>query len=213
MDTGLPTVYAWNQIDPEFEAALVNNHGDFLKFLTRRLRSADEAEEVLQQFYLRAIRNASKVRNSERVVAWLYRVLRSTLVDHYRREAARRSNVSAFAQIQLLQESAHESSGEGQVCLCLYKVLPTLKPEYCDVLRRVDLAGECRSRVAEMNGLTLNNLTVRLHRARQALKRALLSRCETCTDVGFMDCECDIPRFAGQAEPERTTHSSSAHVS
>ena len=213
MDTGLSTVHAWDQIDPEFEAALVNNQGDFLKFLTRRLRSADDAEEVLQQFYLRAIRNASKVRNSERVVAWLYRVLRSTLVDHYRREAARRSNVSAFAQVQLIHEGADESGGKGQVCPCLHKVLPTLKPEYCDVLWRVDLAGESRSRVAETKGLTLNNLNVRLHRARQALKRALLSRCETCTDVGFMDCECDVPRFAGQVDPERTPHSSSAQLS
>ena len=212
MDGRAYPVDDWNQINPEFEAALVNNHGDFLRFLTRRLRSADDAEEVLQQFYLRAIRNASSVRNGERVVAWLYRVLRSTLVDHYRREAARRSNVTAFAQFQSLRDDATEPDREGEICPCLYEVLPTLKPEYYDVLRRIDLAGESRSKVAETSGLTLNNLTVRLHRARQALKRALLSRCGTCTDVGFMDCECELPRSATRVNAHPTTEAPTAHA-
>jgi RNA polymerase sigma-70 factor (ECF subfamily) len=58
-------------------------------------------------------------------------------------------------------------------------------------LRRIDLHGESHTKVANDLGISINLLRVRLHRARQALKQALLrSCCKTCHDHGFMNCEC-----------------------
>jgi RNA polymerase sigma-70 factor (ECF subfamily) len=77
------------------------------------------------------------------------------------------------------------------VCNCLYKLLPTLKPEYAEVIWRVDLLGEPRERVAASLEITLNNVTVRLHRGRQALKKRLEEMCLTCPVHGFLDCRCE----------------------
>ena len=82
---------------------------------------------------------------------------------------------------------------ESTICTCLYALLPTLKPEYAEILRRVDLLGEPRQQVAAALGVTVNNVTVRLHRARQAIKRALLEWCTTCPEHGFLRCACDHP--------------------
>jgi RNA polymerase sigma-70 factor (ECF subfamily) len=78
-------------IEPGVEAALTENRHDFLRFLTRRLGSANAAEEVLQQFYLRAVSKASHLRKRESIHAWLYRLLTTVMADYARREAARRS--------------------------------------------------------------------------------------------------------------------------
>ena len=80
---------------------------------------------------------------------------------------------------------------DGAVCNCLYKLLPTLKPDYAEVIWRADILGEPRDRIAASLGTTLNNVTVRIHRGRQALKKRLEEMCLTCPVHGFLDCRCD----------------------
>jgi RNA polymerase sigma factor (sigma-70 family) len=181
---------ARRRIDPAVETALTENRRDFLCFLTRRLGTADLAEEVLQQFYLRAISKAFHLQKRESILAWLYRLLSTVLADFARREAARRRQETVYARHQVL--TREEPELESTVCTCLYKLLPMLKPEYADILRRVDLLGEPRHTVAAALGLTVNNVTVRLHRARQAIKHALLLSCTTCPEHGFLRCACDL---------------------
>lgn len=180
-------------IDPAVEAALTENHRAFLRFLARRLGTEQEAEDVLQDFYLKALSKAHGIRRSESVVTWLYRTLSSTLADHYRVRERRTRYEAAYAREQPGQAESPDADLHTLVCQCLYKLLPTLRAEYAEVLWRIDLIGEPRRSAARALGLTMNNLTVRLHRARQALKSALLRSCETCPEHGFFDCACDLP--------------------
>jgi RNA polymerase sigma-70 factor (ECF subfamily) len=83
---------------------------------------------------------------------------------------------------------------DGIVCMCLYRILPALKPEYAELLRRLDLETEPREAVAAARGLTLGNLTVRVHRAQQALRRALQFSCKTCPIHGYLDCGCEYTK-------------------
>jgi RNA polymerase sigma-70 factor (ECF subfamily) len=70
------------------------------------------------------------------------------------------------------------------------ELVVTLKPEYADILRRVDL-GETRiDRVAAELGITANNAAVRLHRARQALRQRLEQMCGVCAHHGCLNCTC-----------------------
>ena len=159
--------------------------------LTQRLGNTETAEEVLQQFCLRTVSTAFDLRRRESILAWLRRLLRTVLVDYTRREATRRRQETDYAQHQAM--TREEPELESTVCTCLSALLPTLKPEYADILRRVDLLGESRQQVAAALGVTVNNVTVRLHRARQAIKRALLLSCTTCREHGFLRCACDLP--------------------
>src|SRR5262249_51962593 len=92
----------------------------------------------------------------------------------------------------------------------LYTLLPTLKPEYVDILRRVELLGEPRQEVAAALGVSVNNVTVRLHRARQAIKRALLLSCTTCPEHGFLRCACAPPLRTTDAAGPAQSHPPSA---
>jgi RNA polymerase sigma-70 factor (ECF subfamily) len=159
--------------------------------LTHRIGNTEAAAEVLQQFYLRVVSRAFALRQRESLLVWLSRLLRTVLADYARREATRRRQETAYAQQQALTREDPEL--ESTVCTCLYALLPTLKPEYADILRRVDLHGEPCQQVAAALGVSVNNVTVRLHRARQALKYALLLWCTTCPEHGFLRCACDLP--------------------
>lgn len=119
---------------------------------------------------------------------WLFRVLNSTLADFYRGETARRHGEGEYAYTH--PESSHEFHMDREsVCRCCYQLFPMLKSEYAKVLQRVDLSGDLRGKVAEALGITTNLVRVRLHRARQALRKVFLASCEGC-EQGFMNCEC-----------------------
>ncbi|GJL53041.1 MAG: hypothetical protein NPIRA02_01730 [Nitrospirales bacterium] len=150
----------------------------------------DIAEEILQQFCMRALNKGGALKNPESVVAWLYRVLNSTLTDFFRREAKRHKEEGEFARLELKQVQELDINPV-TVCACIYELIPTLKAEYSEIFQRIDLRGESHAKVASDLRITGNLVRVRLHRARRALKEALLmSCCKTCHEHGFMHCEC-----------------------
>jgi RNA polymerase sigma-70 factor (ECF subfamily) len=172
--------------------ALVENHRRFLAFLQRRVGSQAVAEELLQAAYVRTLERGGELREGESAVAWFYRLLRNALIDHYRRQAA---------EGRAMEREAREATEEGPdpelretVCACMGQLLPTLKPEYSELLRQVDLEERSVPEVAAEAGITPNNAGVRLHRARQALKRQLERSCGTCASHGCLDCSCQAHR-------------------
>ncbi|KFE71354.1 RNA polymerase sigma factor [Hyalangium minutum] len=168
--------------------ALVDNHRHFLAFLERRVGSRAVAEELLQSAFVRSLEKSGALRDEERAVAWFYRLLRNALVDHYRKQAA---------EGRALEHEAREATEVGPdpelkqaVCACVGELLPTLKPEYSELLRQVELEERSVPEAAAAVGITPNNAGVRLHRARQALKRQLEKSCGTCATHGCLDCSC-----------------------
>ena len=178
--------------DAAVRRALVESRRQILSFLQRRLGSSEAAEDVLQAFMLRAIERSTQLRDVRSVRGWLSRILATAIVDHQRRSTRRRQREAVMHpnDIEALEIEADEELDEA-VCNCLYKLLPTLKADYAEVIWRVDLLGEPRDRVAASLGLTLNNVAVRLHRGRQALKKRLEEMCLTCPIHGFLDCRCE----------------------
>lgn len=166
---------------------LVANHRQFLSFLEVRVSSRGVAEEILQAAFVRVVEKGDSVRSSESAMAWFYRLLRNALIDHYRR-----NDIEARALEVEAREAAEgfELELRDAVCACMGRLLPTLKPEYAEMIRRVDLEDLPLSTVAGELGITQNNATVRLHRARQALKQRLERSCGTCANHGCLDCTC-----------------------
>lgn len=75
--------------DPAVIAVLVDNHRRFLAFLEKRVGTCAEAEDILQDAFVRGLARAGEIRDGDRAVAWFYRLLRNAVVDHWRARAAR----------------------------------------------------------------------------------------------------------------------------
>jgi RNA polymerase sigma factor (sigma-70 family) len=175
---------------PDVLRVLLDNHARFLDFLERRVGSRDEAEDILQEAFVRSIGRTDSLRSPESATAWFYRVLRNAITDHHRREGTR-----SRASLRLAVETEQEAPGpdgelEAVACACVMALVDTLKPEYGAALRRVDLDGVSVRGFAEETGITPGNAGVRLHRAREALRRQLARSCGTCLEHGCLDCRC-----------------------
>lgn len=194
---------ALRPMDEAVRRALVESHEGMLRFLLARLRNRQDAEEVLQRFMLRAIERAGDLRDIASVKGWLSKVLATTLIDFHRQAARSRAKETAIDPQELAElaeaESPNDDDIEAAICNCLYRLLPTLKPEYAEVIWRADLLEEPRESIAESLDTTVNNINVRLYRARGALKQRLLQMCRTCVIHGFLDCECQHETVDGRA--------------
>jgi RNA polymerase sigma-70 factor (ECF subfamily) len=174
---------------------LLARHREFLGFLERRLGSRTDAEEVLQTAYTRTLENGMPDDgDAEGVVTWFYRVLRNALVDRARRRGAERRAAGRLANEP---EAVEDPELRGAVCRCMHDLLPALKPEYAAVVRAVDLEERALPEVAAGSGITVNSATVRLHRARRALKKQLLRACGACAAHGCLDCSCRTATGSG----------------
>lgn len=169
---------------------LAANHRRFLDFLTSRVGNRDDAEEILQGAFVRSVEKSSDIRDSESAIAWFYRLLRNAVVDHYRRAAAGKRSLEAIAREVSEGDSSMDPAIERALCQCVSALVPTLKPEYADLIARIDLGGEDLALVAESLGIEPGNARVRLHRARTALRASVERTCRTCAEHGCLDCTC-----------------------
>ena len=157
------------------EHELVERLPLYRRMAARRLRSLVEAEEVAQAFALKALERADQLREPRALRGWLRRIFETTLVDHCRRGSGRRSREVPF-EPQLhdrAEEPVPASETFADPAGVVVALLPRLKPEYAEVIQQVDLMGRSRAEAAGELDITVNNLTVRLHRARGALRSQL----------------------------------------
>ena len=167
---------------------LLSRREEFLRFLGRRVGSREVAEDLLQSALLRSIDSAD-ITDEVGIVIWFYRVLRNAVIDYYRKNASAAKALECFARE--LQD-AHVPSPDlrNEVCHCVIEVLNDLKPEYKEMLAAADMEERPLAEVAAKAEISANNAAVRLHRARQALRKQVRLTCGVCAEHGCVDCRC-----------------------
>lgn len=171
---------------------LVRDRRRFLAFLTARLGDDDLAEEVLQAAYLKSLQKGGEIRDGENAAAWFFRVLRNAIVDHHRSRQRKRGLVDRYAKEQRAAVDPDEL--REAACQCVAALVPELRPDYADALRRIDLEDASVSQLAAELGISPSNAGVRLHRARRALRKRVQEVCGSCATHGCRDCGCRRPK-------------------
>jgi RNA polymerase sigma-70 factor (ECF subfamily) len=169
------------------EETLIANLSAFTAFVRSRIGEKHLAEDVVQDSLAKALASANQPTGEENTIAWFYRILRHSIIDLYRRDAARKSAMEKFEKEW---PETPDADGEKALCQCFKGLLPAIPENYRVLLQRIDLDGEDSGSVAEDLQLTRNNLTVRLHRARKHLHDELSRTCRTCAKHGCLDCTC-----------------------
>ncbi len=168
---------------------LLNQREQLLAYVRRRISDSALAEDVLQDSLLRALRAAPELRDEEKLVPWFYRILNNAITDVYRRRQVEAKHIEKSPA--LAEHVAEpEPDDEAALCACFRELLPTLKPEYAELIERMELSDGDPAEVADQLGITRNNLKVRRHRARQALRQRLEETCRVCARHGCLDCDC-----------------------
>jgi RNA polymerase sigma-70 factor (ECF subfamily) len=179
-----------NATPPEIIEQLVANHREFLRYVERRVGNHAIAEEIVQEAFVRGLNRGEEIRDS--VVGWFYRVLRNAVVDHQRSQAVVNRRLDEFAA-ELETMKADEGELTKLVCACVSQLADTLKPEYAEALRRIEIDQISVKDYADAVGISANNAGIRIFRAREALRKQVARSCRTCAEHGCLDCSCGAP--------------------
>lgn len=169
---------------------LIANRQQFLSFIERRVSSRATAEDILQSAFVRGLERGGELREDETAVAWFYRILRNSVIDHYRHQAAGDRALEQWAKELEIQVEPDDLT-RGRVCECLKDVVAELKGEYRQAIELVDLEEKSLRDLAEESGISPNNAAVRVHRAREALRKQITKVCGACATHGCLDCHCN----------------------
>ena len=184
-------------LSPEAIRRLVDSHRQFLAFLQARVESRAVAEDILQSAFVKGLERGAALRDDESAVAWFYRVLRNAVIDHYRHRASTERALEGWGK-EFVAHATPEAELKDEICACVLGLLDTLKPEYRDALRIVDVDEGSLNDLAAQAGITAGNAAVRVHRAREALRKQVTTVCGSCAEHGCLDCRC---KAHGGADP------------
>ena len=170
---------------------LLENRRAFLAYLTRKVGDPAVAEDLLQDAFARVLARPDRAPEGEGLVPWFYRTLRNAAIDRFRRQGAAHRALEAFARELETMETAPEEA-RAEVCQCITRLAATLKPDYAEALRSIEIEGQAVKDYAERRGLTAGNAAVRVFRAREALKRRVAESCGACAEHGCLNCTCQV---------------------
>jgi len=179
---------------PEAEA-LVANHREFVRFVERRIGNRALAEEIVQDAFVRSLDRGDEIRDS--VIGWFYRVLRNAVIDHQRRQSVADRRLDQFAA-ELAASGQADEEVRTTACACVLRLADTLKPEYAEALRRIEVDQLAVKDYAEATGISPGNAGVRIFRAREALRKQVARSCGTCAEHGCLDCTCSTNEGAAR---------------
>ncbi|ART21805.1 RNA polymerase subunit sigma [Corynebacterium striatum] len=150
----------------------------------RLTRNPQDAEDLIQETYLKAYNNFGSFKQGTNLKAWLYRIMTNTYINSYRKAKRRPSESSAdeLSDFQLYTTSGHDSTGLESAEVEALKLMPDLTiseamndlPEdYRMVVYYADVVGLAYKEIAEIMDTPLGTVMSRLHRGRKLLRVAL----------------------------------------
>jgi RNA polymerase sigma-70 factor (ECF subfamily) len=160
----------YQQADPEAPAALVNALSPaLLRFFQSQVANRQQADDLLQETWLRIHRVRHTYRPGEPVLPWIYAIARRVRVDGYRR--TRRITVREIAMEVLPERPAQtEARDQGPTFDTLVAALPESQRE---VLTMLKVGGLSLEEVARATSSTVGAVKQKAHRAYERLRTLL----------------------------------------
>ena len=163
------------------------HESELRRWLLGHAQNRADAEDLLQEVFLRAIRQDKRFCDLNNPRAWLYEVARNLLIDRSR---------LIKPQLELPEDLAadiDEAPPIDGLSACLPRVLSELSEEDRTVLTLCDLQGMRQEDFAKLKGLSLPAVKSRIQRARKRLKSLLATNCQVKFDEAGQVC-CFVPR-------------------
>lgn len=174
--------------DQEFNEIFDEYHPRILRYLAR-IAGPDDAEDLSQEVFDKISRGLSSFQEKSSLSTWIYRIATNAAIDKSRSAAYK----YARGHDSFEDEKSHESSCatpvkaapvtdqlviRKEMSECVNEFIDKLPPDYRTVIVLGELEGFANKEIAQILDISLDNVKIRLHRARARLKKALQEGCD-----------------------------------
>jgi RNA polymerase sigma-70 factor (ECF subfamily) len=169
----------------EFEQLAMPHADALLRTALRMTRNSSDAEDLVQETYLKAYRFFNRFERGTNIRAWLFKIMTNLFINSYRDKAKRPEETSfddmeEFSLYSKLAGGAQKggTNPEKELFDKLYgdevqKALDRLPEEFKMVVLLNFVEGFSYQEIAEILGIELGTVKSRLHRGRRLLQKAL----------------------------------------
>jgi RNA polymerase sigma-70 factor (ECF subfamily) len=144
-----------------------------LAFIRGRVGDDTEAEDILQETFVRVHRALCCKTEWERPESWFYQIARNLIIDHYRRQR----DMAEIPESLPAEPDVVEEDPETILALSLKDMVDELPDPYRQALLLTEYQGMNQKQMAEHLGISLSGAKSRVQRARDKLRDMFLSCC------------------------------------
>jgi RNA polymerase sigma-70 factor (ECF subfamily) len=186
--------------DYEFKKIYDKYYPRILQYLTR-IVGPNEAEDIAQDVFDKINSGLGGFQGKSKLSTWIYRIATNAAIDRCRSAAYKHTTDhiaiedSADHHSQCVQED-HKPPSTDQLVIqkemseCINEYIDKLPTDYKTVIVLSEKEGLANKEIAEILDISLNNVKIRLHRARAKLKAVLNEACEFYyTDQNTLACD------------------------
>jgi len=151
--------------------------GQIRSYLLNKVRQTDDADDLLQDIFIKINNNLDGLKDEKKLAPWIYRIVRNSLADYYRRVNL---DTSELNEETTASETADNGDDIYSACVsgCLKVFIERLPEKYREPLVSSDIDGRKQKDIAKELNLSYSGLKSRVQRGREMIK-----------DM-FVDCAC-----------------------
>jgi RNA polymerase sigma-70 factor (ECF subfamily) len=148
------------------------------KFILASVRDESAADDLVQEAFMKIQQNLESVRDPGKVSSWVFRIAHNLCQDHFRTQKKLSSHEEIHEGLVNLQETPLQKRMEqSEMSQCVQNQLNLLPESLRSVLILSDVVELSQQEIADILGLTTENVKVRLHRARKKFSAILKEEC------------------------------------
>ena len=191
---------------PSFEAIYREYRPKIVRYMTGMV-DAQEADDLAQATLMKVAEKLHEFRAESSLSTWIYRIAANVALDRLRQRAGQRVTVAVDAHEdeaagdivppELRSQSAEATAERREMNACLREYVDSLPIAYRQVVALGELAGFSNAEIADITGLTVETVKIRLHRGRARLRARFETDCAlgrdadnelTCERASPLDC-------------------------
>lgn len=170
--------YEKQKANEEFEREAIPHMDALYNFAIKMTRNSDDASDLLQETYLKAYRFWDKLEKGTNCKAWMFRIIRNTFINDYRKKAKEPAKID-YNEIENLYEKIKPSSltsyylnsdsYDNLIDDEISKAISSLPEDFRMVIVMCDIEGYSYEEIADFVDIPVGTVRSRLHRARKVL--------------------------------------------
>lgn len=156
-------------------------HKELLGYLKSKIRSKEDAEDILQNVFIKISANVDKLTEEVKLKNWIFTITRNAIIDYYRVNANKRK-VAITEEIDEDIFAADDPDPTKGLDQCMNTMIALLPMEYRDIIFESEINGVKQKDLADKFGIAYPSLRSRVQRGRERLKQLFYNCCHIETD-------------------------------